>query len=161
MTVEVRWARLADAADLALLLREIAAHYGQTPLTEAATMAATRQWLANESPAYRHFALARRDGVVAGLASIAIAHPGIDLTRLLFLKELFVRDGFRSAGVGLSLVRFLAGYCQAEGIGRIDLTTEDGNEGAIRFYGRLGADRHGQKLFLRLEQAALARLATS
>ena len=160
MTVEVRWAKLADAADLALVMREMATHYRQAPLGEDATIAAAREWLANEGPAYPHFALARRDGVVAGLASVAIAHPGIDLKRLLFLKDLFVRDGFRSAGVGLSLMRFLAEHCLAEGIGRIDLTTEDWNEGAVRFYERLGAGRHGQKLFLRLDQAALGRLAS-
>ena len=160
MTVEVRWARPADDADLALVLREMAVHYRQAPLDEDTAVAAAREWLAKESPAYPHFALARRDGVVAGLASVAIAHPGVDLKRLMFLKDLFVRDGFRSAGVGLSLVRFLASYCLAERIGRIDLTTEDWNEGAIRFYERLGADKHGQKRFLRLEEAALGKLAS-
>jgi GNAT superfamily N-acetyltransferase len=160
MTVEVRWAKPADAADLALVLRDMAVHYRQAPLTEEASVAAVGSWLERESAAYPHFALARRAGVVAGLASVAIAHPGVDLRRLLFLKELFVRDGFRSAGVGLALMQFLAGYCVDEGIGRIDLTTEDWNEGAIRFYERLGADRHEQKLFLRLDQGALGKLAT-
>jgi GNAT superfamily N-acetyltransferase len=128
-------------------------------LADEATLAAAQRWLADESPAYPHFALAYRDGVVAGLASVAIAHPGIDLQRLLFLKDLFVRAGFRSAGVGLGLLRFLAGHCIAHGIGRIDLTTEDWNEGALRFYDRLGAERHGQKIFLRLTPDTLAGLA--
>ena len=62
-----------------------------------------------------------------------------------------MRAEFRSAGLGLGLLRFLAGHCIAEGIGRIDLTTEDWNEGALRFYDRLGAERHDQKIFLRFD----------
>jgi GNAT superfamily N-acetyltransferase len=159
MSLAIRWARPADAEDLALVLREMAEHYRQSSLTQEATVAAALDWLANESPAYPHFAVAWRDGEVAGLASVAIAHPGFDLMRLLFLKELFVRDGFRGSGTGRGLIEFLAGYCLAEGIGRIDLTTEDGNEGAVRLYERLGAVRHGEKIFLRLDGDALRNLA--
>jgi GNAT superfamily N-acetyltransferase len=159
VTIEVRWARPADSGHLALILCEMALHYRQSPLTNDAALAAAQKWLASESPAYPHFALARRGGKVAGLASVAIAHPGVDLERLLFLKDLYVRDGFRDAGVGLGLVRFLAGFCLAEGIGRIDLTTEDWNEGAVRFYERLGAERHGRKIFLRFGTDRLRALA--
>jgi GNAT superfamily N-acetyltransferase len=159
MSAVFRWATPADAGDLASILREMAVHYHQDPLAEEATLAAARRWLADESPAYPHFALAYSEGVAAGLASVAIAHPGIDLQRLLFLKDLFVRSQFRSAGLGLGLLRFLAGHCIAQGIGRIDLTTEDWNEGALRFYDRRGAERHGQKIFLRLTPDTLAGLA--
>ena len=95
------------------------------------------------------------------LASGAIAHPGVDLQRLLFLKDLFERAEFRSAGLGIGLLRFLAGYCIAQGIGRIDLTTEDWNEDALRFYDRLGAERHGQKIFFRVTPERLTELAES
>ena len=161
MSTEIRWAGLADADDLALILCEMAMHYRQAPLAEEVAIAAARTWLAGESPSYPHFALAYRDGVVAGLASVAIAHPGVDLQRLLFLKDLLVRAQFRSAGLGIGLLRFLAGYCIAQGIGRIDLTTEDWNEDALRFYDRLGAERHGQKIFLRFTSERLAQLAES
>jgi GNAT superfamily N-acetyltransferase len=137
----------------------MATYYRQAPLDHDRAAGTARQWLEDESPAYPHFALAFADGAVAGLASVAIAHPGIDLERLMFLKDLFVRDNARDKGVGRSLVGFLAGYCVGEGIGRIDLTTEDWNEGALRFYDRLGAERHGQKVFLRLPKAALRAIA--
>lgn len=159
MTAEVRWARPEDTDDLALLLRELAIHYRQEPLDKDRTIAAVGRWLEDENPAYPHFALAYRNDEVAGLASVAIAHPGSDLERLLFLKDLFVRDKFRSAGVGVSLLAFLASECLARGIGRIDLTTENWNEGALRFYDRLGAARHDQKVFLRFETDALNALA--
>lgn len=152
MTVDVRWATIEDAAALAAILCEMAVHYRQPPLDADRALSAARKWLGEESPAYPHFALAFVGGEVGGLA---IAHPGIDLERLLFLKDLFVRDKARNAGVGRALIGFLADHCLREGIGRIDLTTEDWNEGALRFYDRLGAERHGQKVFLRLSGEAL------
>ena len=93
---ETRWATPSDTEALALILREMALHYRQAPLPQAMAIAAVQRWLADESPAYQHFALAWRGGEVAGLASVAIAHPGVDLQRLLFIKDLFVRDGHRS-----------------------------------------------------------------
>ena len=137
----------------------MATHYRQAPLDHSRAAATARQWLSDESPAYPHFALAFVDGEVAGLASVAIAHPGIDLERLMFLKDLFVRDSTRDKGVGRALVGFLAGQCLEKGIGRIDLTAEDWNEGALRLYDRLGAERHGQKVFLRLSGDALNKVA--
>ncbi|UCI08266.1 GNAT family N-acetyltransferase [Mesorhizobium sp. B1-1-8] len=159
MAVDVRWATIKDAEALATVLCEMAAHYRQAPLDHGRATATARQWLDEESSAYPHFALAFAGREVAGLASVAIAHPGIDLERLMFLKDLFVRDSARSKGVGRALIGFLAGYCLDKGIGRIDLTTEDWNEGALRFYDRLGAERHGQKVFLRLSGEALKAIA--
>ena len=157
VAVDVRWATTDDAEPLATVLCEMAAHYRQAPLDHGRAAATARKWLGDESPAYPHFALAFANGKVAGLASVAIAHPGIDLERLMFLKDLFVREDARNAGAGRALLGFLAGHCLREGIGRIDLTTEDWNEGALRFYDRLGAERHGQKVFLRLSGEALKR----
>jgi GNAT superfamily N-acetyltransferase len=159
MSVEVRWATLDDAPDLAAVLCEMAVHYRQPELPFEVALVKARGWLASESPAYPHFALAYAGGEVAGLASVAIAHPGADLERLLFLKDLFVRDGTRNSGAGQALIRFLARHCLTEGIGRIDLTTENWNEGALRFYDRLGAEHHDQKIFLRFNGDALAALA--
>lgn len=158
MAVDVRWATSAVAAALALMLCEMAVHYRQPPLDTDRALAAARKWLGEESPFHPHFALAFVDGEVSGLASVAIAHPGIDLERLLFLKDLFVRDEARNEGVGRALIGFLAGHCLSQGIGRIDLTTDDWNEGALRFYARLGAERHDQKVFLRLSGEALKKI---
>lgn len=159
VAVDVRWATTGDAAALATMLCEMAVHYRQPPIDADRALSASQKWLDQESPAYPHFALAFAEGEICGLASVAIAHPGIDLERLLFLKDLFVRENVRNAGVGRALMAFLAGHCLREGIGRIDLTTEDWNEGALRFYDGLGADRHGQKVFLRLSGEALKAIA--
>ena len=156
MAVDVRWATTEDAAALAAMLCEMAVHYRQPPLAADRALAAARKWLAEESPAYPHFALAFVEGEVSGLASVAIAHPGIDLERLLFLKDLFVRDKARNAGIGRALIGFLADDWGREGIGRIELSREEWKDDAVRFYSRLGAERHGQKIVLRLSGESLA-----
>ena len=99
VSVDVRWATTGDAEALATMLCEMAAHYRQAPLDHGRATATARTWLGDESPAYPHFALAFAGGAVAGLASVATAHPGIDLERLMFLKDLFVREDGRSAGI--------------------------------------------------------------
>ena len=161
LAVEVRWATVDDAEALATVLCAMAAHYRQAPLEHNRAAATARQWLGDESPAYPHFALAFADGAIAGLASVAIAHPGIDLERLMFLKDLFVRDSVRGRGVGRALIGFLSDYCLRKSVGRIDLTAEDWNADALRFYDRLGAERHDQKVFLRLSGSALKTTARS
>lgn len=154
----IRWAKPADASDLALVVREIAVHYRQPEIPIDRSDAVAAEWLA-ASPE-RHFALAHAGGAIAGLACVSIAYPGGDLGRVLFLKELFVRDGFRGDGVGEALLAFLAQHCLDEGIGRIDFTTETWNNGALRFYDRLGAVKQEQKMFLRFNREGLEKLAS-
>jgi GNAT superfamily N-acetyltransferase len=153
----VRWATPGDAADLALVLREIAVHYGQPEIAIERSERVAAEWLARSDE--RHFVVVHVGDAIAGLACVSIAYPGGDLGRLLFLKELFIRDGFRSDGLGEKLIAFLAQHCLAEGIGRIDFTTEIGNAGALRFYDRLGAARQEQKVFLRFDRERLKTLA--
>lgn len=153
------WAQGSDAGDLALLFREMAAHYRQPDLPRAEAEKAAATWLERQSPHEPHFAIARIGGEPAGLACVALAHPGENLGRVLFLKDLFVREGHRGQAVGRALLGFLAAWCGEKNIGRIDLTTERWNEGALRFYDTLGAERHDQKIFLRFSGDALASLA--
>ena len=83
-------------------------------------------------------ALAHHEGAPVGIAFFALIHPGRRLAGVLFLKDLFVVETARGLGVGEALMRFLAGFARDKGIGRIDLTAEPHNEGAQRFYQRLG-----------------------
>ena len=159
MAAGVRWATTEDAAALAAMLRRMAAYYRQPELDAGKALSAARLWLEDESPAYPHFALAFVEGEVRGLASVAIAHPGIDLRRLMVLKDLFVTPEARGRGVGRALLAFLARHCLQHDIGRIDLTADTANDGAQRLYARLGATRMNEKVSLRFDGDALAALA--
>jgi len=78
------------------------------------------------------------EGRPLGIGCFAVLRPGRDVTGLVFVKDLFVTEEARGQGVGTALMRFLARFCLAHGIGRIDLGTDTGNEGARRLYAALG-----------------------
>lgn len=148
----IRLATLADAPDVAELVRAVELHYGGVgeaqPLapTLAPTLAMVEQTMRDAEGT--RFALAFVDGRAVGLACFAVLRPGFRLTGLLFLKELFVAEGTRGQAVGTALLRWLAGYARDRGLTRIDLTTDGGNAGAQAFYERLGAERMN-KVFYR------------
>lgn len=95
MAVDVRWATTEDAAALAVVLCEMAAHYRQPPLTAERALSAAQKWLGDESPAYPHFALAFVAGEVRGLASVAARrhrphrpdHRGLERGRASLLRR--------------------------------------------------------------------------
>ena len=102
--------------------------------------------------------LARRDGKPVGIAFFALIHPGRRLGGVLFLKDLFVVEAARGGGIGEALLRFLAAHARACGIHRLDLTAEPQNEGAQRFYERMGM-KVRPAIFYRLDGESLDALA--
>jgi GNAT superfamily N-acetyltransferase len=75
------------------------------------------------------------------------------------MKDLFVRQRWRSKGVGERIMQFLAVYAVSLNCARFDWTTENTNAGAMAFYKRLGAEQVTQKVYYRLTGAALEALA--
>jgi len=162
MTVAVRLAGPADRDAVARLIEAMDRHY-ESPMPGAGEIGpAVETWLSGEGTDGR-IALAF-DGApsadnAVGIAIFAVLHPGVALTGLLFLKDVFVAETARGLGAGEAIMRFLARYCVENGIGRIDLQTERDNEGARRFYGRLGGDLQEMKIGYRFGPGALQRLA--
>ncbi|MEM7176976.1 MAG: GNAT family N-acetyltransferase [Pseudomonadota bacterium] len=91
-----------------------------------------------------------------GFATFTILHPSENGGGTLFLKDLFVIEEARSAGVGRRLLGHLAGIAEAEGCARFDWTTETDNPGAQRLYDRLGAERVVEKVYYRVVEKDLA-----
>ncbi len=54
------------------------------------------------------------------------------------LDDVTISDGFRGRGVGTTMLTALAEHLRARGVTRIDSACHRDNEGAWRFYGRLG-----------------------
>lgn len=156
--VAIRWGVPQDADALAELLRDNQAHYRQeqTPPEKARRIA---ERLLRAQPGEARYLLCLVDGTPAGFACAASVSPAPDLGSALYVKEFYVRSGMRNAGVGPAMLAFLAQHCRAEGLARIDLTTEDWNEGAIRFYEREGGKIQRQKVAIRFDREALERLA--
>ena len=83
--------------------------------------------------------VAERAGRVVAFAlfftnfSTFLARPG------LYLEDLFVEPDERGRGIGQALLESLARLATARGCGRFEWSVLDWNEGAIRFYQRMGA----------------------
>lgn len=144
----IRLATLDDAPDVAALVRALDLHYVGPDVAqpiEPTTAMVERSMREAEGTRY---VLAFVDGRAVGLACFAVLRPGFRLSGLLFVKELFVESHARGQAVGAALMRWLADYARAQGITRIDLTTDGSNTGAQVFYERLGAQRMN-KVFYR------------
>jgi GNAT superfamily N-acetyltransferase len=102
--------------------------------------------------------LAEHDGQAVGFAlffshySTFLGRPG------LYLEDLFVREEYRSRGIGRQLLEYLARLALARGWGRMEWAVLDWNEPAIGFYRRLGAHLLEDWRLCRLTGEALVRL---
>ena len=132
--------RAATAADTALVLRFIVelAEYERLAHEVVATEDDLARTLFGPTPA-AEVVIAEWDGEPVGFAlffgsySTFLARPG------LYLEDLYVRPTHRGRGIGLALLRHLAGLAVARGHGRFEWSVLDWNEPAIRFYQSHGA----------------------
>ncbi|MES3006660.1 MAG: GNAT family N-acetyltransferase [Pseudomonadota bacterium] len=82
-----------------------------------------------------------------------------DLKPWFVIKELYVRDSFRGAGVGRMLMKSVAGHCYLQGGSRLRWEVLTDNLPAQRFYGSLGAQPNTGWQTWHLGGAALRELA--
>jgi GNAT superfamily N-acetyltransferase len=142
------------------LIEAMDRHY-QSPMPAAGEIGpAVYRWLAGDGTDAR-IALAFDGDAAVGIAIFAILHPGIALTGLMFVKDIFIFDAARGKVAGEAIMRFLAQYCIESGIGRIDLQTEADNAGARRFYERLGGDLQDAKVAYRFGPDTLEKMVRS
>jgi GNAT superfamily N-acetyltransferase len=102
---------------------------------------------------------------IAGFAAVVLLHSLVDPTpanrRQCMVKELYVRSGRRSAGVGRALMAWVARYAVDQGCGRIDWHVQASNRAGIRFYAGLGAEPVEGRLNYRLRRPVMEALAAS
>lgn len=152
--IPVRAARPADHPALVSLFTEMQAHYRvPCPAPEAILAGIAAR------PAGTEILVAEVAGNIAGFATFSPLYPGPGLQPGLFLKELYVAAAHRGGGAGRCLLAALAGVARERGLGRVDWTADAGNARLLAFYDALGAARKTDKLFYRLDGAALAALA--
>ncbi|MND69851.1 aminoalkylphosphonic acid N-acetyltransferase [compost metagenome] len=135
----VRRATAADAGEVHALMRGLAEHEG-----EIVYLAATPDSLAaalSAQPPRAAFLLAEREGRAVGFVSWTQVYGiwrGGDYCNL---DDLYVAAEARGAGVGEALMRAFAAEAAALGLGaRWEVKTA--NQGARRFYARLGATQN-------------------
>mgnify|MGYP000676898722 CR=1 FL=1 len=74
----------------------------------------------------------------------------------LYLEDLYVQPAQRGKGIGESLLKQLARLAVQRGCGRFEWTVLDWNEGAIRFYEKMGATVMPDWRICRVTGSALA-----
>jgi GNAT superfamily N-acetyltransferase len=134
--MQIRHARRGDEADLALLLEDHERHYGAEVRPGSGAEAA--EFLAKGGT----LCLVADSGeTLVGFAILNPYFPGPRLTHGLYLKELYVAASARSLGVGEKLIEGIRALARERGDTRVLWTTGEQNEGAQRFYDRLGMRR--------------------
>ncbi|MFI5000619.1 MAG: GNAT family N-acetyltransferase [Reyranellales bacterium] len=144
--MQTRHAKRGDEAALALLLEEHERHYGHAVRDGAG--AAGAAFLVAPPAGGALCLVAEKDGKLAGFAILNPYFPGPNLTHGLFLKELYVAEGARSAGVGERLIEAIRALAKERGDTRVIWTTGENNTGSQRFYDRLGMRREKKVYFV-------------
>jgi GNAT superfamily N-acetyltransferase len=111
--------------------------------------------------AYAEVLLAHWSGEPAGFAlffhnfSTFVGKPG------MYLEDLFVREQLRGRGIGRALLQQLARLALERDCGRLEWAVLDWNEGAIRFYRRLGAVAKHEWTVFRLTGEELSKFGAA
>nr|WP_240982600.1 GNAT family N-acetyltransferase [Streptomyces sp. S3(2020)] len=91
--------------------------------------------------------VAELDGSVVGYATCSTEVSTWDGAEYLHMDCLFLRDGHRGLGIGESLMAAVRDEARALGLGQVQWQTPAWNDGAIRFYGRIGAKSKDKRRF--------------
>jgi GNAT superfamily N-acetyltransferase len=134
--MQIRHARPGDEAQLAALLEDHERHYG-FPVREGAG-AEGAAYLAEGGT----LCLVAEEGTaLVGFAILNPYFPGPRLSHGLFLKELYIAQSARSAGLGEKMIEAIRALAKQRGDTRVIWTTGVDNKGSQRFYDRLGIRR--------------------
>lgn len=91
------------------------------------------------APPTAYALLVKDDGGTAiALASYSFLWPAAGASRSLYLKELYVSQEHRGAGVGRVLMEALYAEAKRTGCSRVEWTADEDNPEAQRFYEHLG-----------------------
>ncbi|MCM0019547.1 MAG: GNAT family N-acetyltransferase [Tagaea sp.] len=160
MSFRIRDARPGDEAVVVELIRALA-EYEKMLDRCVATPELMREALFGAKPTCECVLAELDTGRIAGFAlfhatfSTFMAKPG------LWLEDLFVHPDLRGLGIGKALIAHGAKLCVARGYPRYEWSVLDWNAPSIAFYESLGAfEKTGWKT-MRLDGAALAKLAAA
>ena len=149
----IRPATTGDVAAIVRLIHALAEFEKLTHLVQV-TPASLAPHLFGPRPVAEAL-VAEREGRVVAFAlfftnfSTFLAKPG------LYLEDLFVEPAERGGGIGQALLERLARLAATRGYGRFEWSVLDWNEGAIRFYQRMGATVMPDWRICRIAGAAL------
>jgi len=133
--IVIRDGREEDVSSLMQLIRELAEFERAPEMVHTDEQTTLEDW--KEHKAF-DFLVAVVDGEVIG---ISLYYPRYSTWqgRCYYLEDLYVKPEYRGKGIGLDLLKATAKKAKNAGAIRLDWQVIDWNEGAVKFYERLGA----------------------
>jgi GNAT superfamily N-acetyltransferase len=139
-----------DLNDVVKLLDELDLFYGDDVAEAVHVRTSNTRTALLGNPPSAHAIIARSSASEPiGFATYSFLWPAIGSSRSLYLKELYVTQVQRRAGIGSILMQNLFDIAKREGCCRVEWTTDTSNTDAVRFYERLGAAPFSEKIFYR------------
>ncbi len=129
-TIIVRRPCLFDAPGLADLFAEMQRHYERPVPDSQAAAAAALACKPVESTFDPRVLVAVIDEAIVGSIVLNVSFPAYELTRSLYIRDLYVAAAARRRGVGRLLVIAAARLTVGEGFSALDWTTEARNSAA-------------------------------
>lgn len=104
------------------------------------------------------FVVAIIDSILVGFASYYPVFSTYKARPGLWMDDLFVDARFRSQGIGLALLKFLAGEAARKNCCKLEWSLHRTNSRGIAFYEREGAVVREESRFAKLDESGMARL---
>ncbi|MFI2185433.1 GNAT family N-acetyltransferase [Streptomyces sioyaensis] len=137
-TVCVRHARPADLPRVVELAAEHAAYEKAAPPVPDLAARLARLLFGPETPRLRCLVAELADGQLAGYASCSPEVSTWEGREYLHMDCLYLRAEHRGLGLGPLIMEAVAAEARSLGLNEVQWQTPVWNEGAIRFYDRLG-----------------------
>ncbi len=137
--INVRSPTPVDVPGLAALFSEMQRHYNRPVPDDQAVEAATLACKPITATFDPRVLIAVVESMIVGSIVLNVVFPAYELTRALYIRDLYVARSMRRSGVGQALVKAAARLTYAQGYSALDWTTETGNAAARRMYESCGA----------------------
>lgn len=154
----IRRAEPADAALVLQFIRQLAEYEKLAHEVQASEADIARDLF---GPAPKVFCeIAEWQGRPAGFALWFYTYSTFQGRHGIWLEDLYVDPALRGQGIGKALLVHLAQRCAREQLGRFEWWVLDWNEPSIRFYKSQGGVLQDEWTKVRIDGAALERLAS-
>ena len=157
----VRLATVADVPALLPLMRALAEYEGYADRFVVTEATLVEQGFRRSPPDFECFVADSGDGALTGMLVFYMIPFTFRAQPTFFVKELYVTESGRGAGVGGQLMRAAAAEMVRRGCGLMKWQVARWNSDAARFYERLGAVPDPEWVDYALSSAACAELANT